>query len=230
MSKAREPTVSTETPTPASSWKDHPLRVAAASAAVTASVLIALFGTWILPTQTASLKNQIDALSAAGAKDTNSAKQIADLKAQAADLERKLSAAQLPNLFFVGDPYPAGLGRVRVGDPISRVAAVYPDSAITKYEGYWTVEDQHAVFNHIAYYFDEKRRDNSITAIMFHVAYPTSSVKLQDKLVASLGAPKEWHGGNFSWATRDKVTVFKSVNAYFVLMREGRVPGDWPKE
>jgi hypothetical protein len=232
------PSPSTPTPSATSSWKDHPLVVASAAVAGTIALGVLLVTEVILPTQTAALANQVTALSAEASSlreskvDAN--KKLEHLQSQVADLDRKLSDAQHSNLFSFGNPYPVGLGQVRVGDPISSVAAVYPENAINKNENsYWSVNDQHKLFNNITYYFDEKVPKSPITHILFSIVYPVTAddAFLQGKLVEALGTPKQEHKkGFFSWSTQAKAVVYKYSSNSFILMDKNHSLGMWPKE
>jgi len=234
------PTLSTT-----SSWKDHPLVVASIAVAGTIALAVLLVKDVILPTQTATLTNQVASLTSRVASlsaevsslresKADADKKVARLQTQLADLDRKHSEAQHANLFSFGNPYPVGLGQVKVGDPISSLAAVYPEKIIEKNEnGYWSINNQHKVFAHITYYYDEKAPKSPITHILFSIGY-TVTVRdafLQGKLVESLGAPKQWkRKGYFSWATQAKITVYKSDSMSFILMKESSQPGTWSKE
>lgn len=190
----------------------------------------------ILPTHTAAMTNQVAALSAEvsslRASKADADNKLAQIRTQVAELDRKLSQAQHANLFSLGSPYPVGVGQVRVDDPISSLTTTYPDALIEKNEnGYWSVNDQHKVFNSIVYYYDEKIPNNPITHIMFSFGYPLTvdATFLQGKLVEVLGAPKQWQRkGYFSWNTQANVTLYKDDEESFIVMRNGSRPGSWP--
>lgn len=221
-----------------SSWKDHPIVVAAMAVAGTIALGVLLVKEVILPTHTAALTNEVASLSAeasslrASKADTDD--ELAKLQTQVAELDRKLAQAQHANLFTFGSPYPVGVGQVRVGDPISSLTTIYPATLIDKNEiGYWSVNNQHKVFNSIVYYYDEKLPKNPITHIMFSVTYPVTvdDTFLQSKLVEALGAPKQWHRkGYFSWDTQANVTLYKNDEDSFIVMDNGSRPGAWPDE
>lgn len=222
----------------ASNWKDHPIAVASMAVAGTIALAILLVKEVILPTHTAALTNQVASLSAeADSLRTSKAdtdKKLTQLQAKIAELDRKLIEAQHANLFAFGNPYPVGFGRVRVGDPISNLTALYPETQIEKNEnGYWSVNDQHKVFNHVTYYYDEKLPKNPITHILFSIGYPVTvdGTFLQGKLVEALGVPKQWQKkGFFSWDTQAEVTVFKRSETDLIVMKKDSRPGIWPKE
>ncbi|WP_429234110.1 coiled-coil domain-containing protein [Aeromonas salmonicida] len=239
-----------------SNWKEHPIVVAAVAVSGTIALAVLLIKEVILPTHTAALTNQISSLSAEVSslrEDKESTKKTISILQEnisslnkdisrnqhshlekISDLEDKLTQAQLANLFSFGNPYPSGLGVVRIGDSIEKVLTTYPESSVEKdNNGYWTVKDQHKIFNRIVYYYDKKHSHNQISHISFTVRYPlTINEKLlQEKLIEALGTPKEWSMEDFfSWNTQAGVTLFKDSNDGFLLMRNDYFPGYWPNE
>lgn len=241
-----------------SSWKEHPIVVAAIAVSGTIALAVLLIKEVIIPTHTAALTNKISSLSAEVSSlhqdKENSSKTIYTLKEkistferelssdkqkyleQIAKLEEKLTQAQLANLFSFGNPYPSGLGLVRVGDSIQKVLMTYPEDVIGKdNDGYYTIKDQHKIFNHIVYYYDKKDPNNKISHISFSVRYPYSinDTLLQEKLVETLGTPKEWsRKGYYSWDTGAGAgaTVFKDDKYGYILMSHDYFPGYWPDE
>ena|ERR1039457_7208340 len=69
----------------------------------------------------------------------------------------KLVESQQANLFALGNPYPSGLGQVRLGDPIARVDEVYAGHSVNReHDGYWTVKlTDKGFWIQVAYYFDK---------------------------------------------------------------------------
>jgi hypothetical protein len=51
---------------------------------------------------------------------------IVDRDNTIADLKKDLFASQITNLFILGSPYPVGLDKVRLGDPVTKIAEAYP--------------------------------------------------------------------------------------------------------
>jgi hypothetical protein len=217
-------------------WKDHPIVVAAVAVAGTIGLAVLLVKEVILPTYTASLTNKIASLSAEvfdlRASKKGAEEKLSYLQTQVDELEGKLTQAQYANLFMFGSPYPVGFGQVQVGEPVSKIDTVYPVAFIDKQEsGYWTVSDQHKLFNRITYYFDEKLPQKPITHILFFISYPAKVDEnfLQNKLVEVLGVPKQWDRKNyFSWNTQAKVDVYKNGQDEFIVMEKGSRPGFWP--
>lgn len=230
-------TTSVTTPIPYN-WKDHPVVVAAMAVTGTIALAVLLVKEVILPTYTVSLTNQVTSLSAE-VSSLRSSKEDAEnklshLQTQVGELERKLSQAQHANLFVFGSPYPTGLGQIKVGDPISSLDNIYPTTLIEKQENsYWSINDQHKIFNRITYYYDEKLPQHPITHILFNIGYPITidNAFLQSKLIEVLGVPKRWQSkGYYSWNTQAKVNVYKSDESSFMVMDEGARPGYWPDE
>ena len=99
--------------------------------------------TLIVPLHVQTLKNEI----AANADSVARAKATEE-KAQG--LERQLKAAlvrvrslEKPNLFAVGNPYPIGLGLVKIGQPVAEIEKAYPGAVIKKESGYWILKEYH---------------------------------------------------------------------------------------
>lgn len=222
----------------ASNWKDHPVVVASMAVAGTVALAVLLVKELILPTHTAALTNQVASLSSEvsslRAYKKEAEKKLAQIEAQVTQLDRRLFQAQHANLFSIGNPYPVGVGQIRVGDPISNIAAIYPEIAIKKNEnGYWSIEDRHKIFSYITYYFDESQPKNPITHIRFSAAYSDeiSDDFLQEKLIESFGGARHWkRKGFFSWKTSANVVVYKNDNKSYLVMQDDSRPGFWPDE
>lgn len=234
--------VATPPSSPASpSWKDHPLAVAAIAVAATIALAVLLVKEVILPTHTASLGNQVSALTSqvaalgqAKAEGVTSLEQLqsefAEERHKNATLEQRLSEAQLSNLFAPQNPYPTGLGLVKVGQSVEEVSRAYPPESVQMNDDYWTVKDQHRLFTHITYFFDEKSKTKAIS----HILFQGSSQKnigddyLQQKLAEALGAPKQWSKANhYTWQTKT-ATLYKRDPRNFVLMLGAWKPNYWP--
>lgn len=245
MNNTDTPTIQKETTTysPRSGWQDHPLAVAAIAVAATIGLAVIIFKEIVLPTQTASLTNEITNLKSSLAfkskeistlknSKLDSQKQIANLQSQVNELNQKVYEAQNANLFSFGNPYPLGVGRAKIKDPISTLTTIYPEQQITQNDGYWSVRNQHKIFTDITYYFDESSPQKTITHIAFSMDYSKNNEDfLQTKLIETLGQPKTWkRKGFFSWETKSSAIVYKSDNDRFILMQEGFAPGYWSKE
>jgi hypothetical protein len=146
-----------------SDWKAHPVMVAIIAGAAT----FAFTEAWIVPLHVQSLRNEI----ATNAELVGRAKALQD---KVVSLEGQLKAAlvrvrslETPNLLTPGNPYPVGLGLVKLGQPITDLEKAYPGAKLKKEDRYWELEDFHSVFSSVVYYFEPKSNDMKITFIVF---------------------------------------------------------------
>jgi hypothetical protein len=131
---------------------DHPLKVAALAVVGTITVLSLVATQWILPTQTASLNHEITILKERLLKESEeketlkrlgeklsqtieeqkaqNQKRVDSLSAENKGLKDKLFISEKSNAFLIGDAYPIGLDKVKIGDPKSKVAESYRGASI----------------------------------------------------------------------------------------------------
>ncbi|KFZ39140.1 hypothetical protein HR45_01710 [Shewanella mangrovi] len=225
-------------------WKDHPISIAAVAVAATIGLCILIGKEIVLPTYTASLNNTIELLKNEKNKIETEKKSIEN-KAEALtkklgesdstnkDLLKKLEQAQYGNLFSNGDPYPVGLGSVRIGDPAKSILKIYPKASIdVDKKGFITIKNQHQLFNDIVYYVNEDDKNLPITHIMYRINYTTKIDDnfLQKKLIDSFGLPEEWEWDNYySWQTKSKLIIYKDDDRSIILMNQNYSPGTWPR-
>jgi hypothetical protein len=136
------------------SFSDHPVILSAGTAVAVLTVCTGITFTWIVPTMVASANNKLEATAAelskvekekeaaeakslgyqAEIKELNSrvaaiTKERTELAAEKdkriADLQMELFETQTLNMFVSGSPYPVGFDKVRLGDPIAKVADEY---------------------------------------------------------------------------------------------------------
>lgn len=230
------------------SWKDHPIIIAATSAIAGFGFCILIVKEVLLPTQTAQLNNEIATLKNTintlkgeiaslvaenrglhGTK-TVSEKEVRNLQAELDTAEKKITQAQIVNIFASGNPYPNGLDHIQIGHPISSVSESFPVSDIIRNEdGYWSVSTKHNIFHHVTYYYDDSKPSKPITHILFSMqANNLENEFLQNKLTAALGTPTKWKKNNqYSWATQYKATAYKESAFSYLLMRDGYKPALW---
>jgi hypothetical protein len=225
---------------PPRNWKDHPLVAATLGVTGTIALAVVLVKEVILPTHTASLTNQIATLTAEktallrGSAETDqiirSQKQTLEGSEQKiAALEQQLHEARVNNLFESGNPYPIGLGGVRIGQKISEVSRVYAGKKIEEDDGYFALDVNHPVFSHLTYYFNP--RDKIITHILFHGQYYSKlgDTFLQQKFVHAFGSPRTWAKPEYySWTFANAITIYKSNPKNYVLMGGNFTPNRWP--
>lgn len=153
--------------------------------------------TWIVPTMVASEHNRLElksqelerALSdktAVEKKNTGLSTQIAELESKLgasnteridsiaikdkriAELQAQLFDSQKLNLFISGSPYPVGFDKVRLGDPVSKIAETYPyknESELTTRIFFHVPSD---VFSTISFDFGTEKKD-VVEAVSFSI-------------------------------------------------------------
>lgn len=170
-------------------------------AAIAAVAGITFAMTFILPTHIASLRNQIEVLNVEVKVAQKSAVaeqgKASTLEADNKLLEHRLSETgrmlrywQQANLFSVGNPYPVGLAKIRVGDPLDLIGKVYSASLIeySKDIPYVSVKIDHGVFDDIIYYYEVKAQKKIIYMIAFSGSDSAEDL-IYDKIVECLGHP-----------------------------------------
>src|SRR5260370_31136210 len=111
------------------SWKDHPLAVAAGTAAATT----ALFFTAIIPTWTKLKDNEIATLKTEPARLKSErddlSGQLRRMESENLKLRGDLDRLSSDSLFSLDDVYPRGFRSVRIGDRLDLLAKVYGSEA-----------------------------------------------------------------------------------------------------
>jgi len=168
-------------------WQDHGVIIAIISGAAT---LVFAYNV-LFPMLTASLQNEVSSL-------RSQVQEIAELKSRIAALDtaakverQKLVEAQLKNVFSLGNPYPVGFGKVRLGDSIETIQQNFPETSIDRVtSNFWGVKFDHPVFQRVTYYFDRPRelKDRRVRQLLFHGANANSTA-LKEKLIEALGPP-----------------------------------------
>jgi len=213
-------------------WRTHPVIVASIAA-------VAGFGvcfTYVVPIHIQSLKNEMAANAESVAKAKATEEKANSLERQLKDALGRIRALERPNLFSLGNPYPVGLGLVKIGQSVDDLEKAYPGAKIKKESRYWTLQGFHSVFTHVTYYFEDGSPDRKIKFISF---VPLSGVGHEDnflnnKLVEILGPPTDVPEPNFpSWQLSDaKVAIYfdPRVVPSYTIMREDYTPNWWPRK
>jgi len=220
-------------PIGATSWKDHPIAVASIAVAATIGLGILLVKEIILPTQTASLTNQLSSIPALQNENNKLKSTLSETKSKLDDSQRRLKLSETTNLFTVGSPYPTGLGLVRIGDDIAEIDKHYAANSVDKSEeNYYTVTLPHGIFKNVVYGFKTSTKTKKVTQIAFVLPFDKTlnDSFLQEKLVEALGKPT----GNpkkdfYSWQTSQNVTAYKPLPDMYLILEEGFAPSIWPK-
>lgn len=174
--------------------RNHPIAIAGTVAIAVFGVMVTYFTQVAIPTQTAQLQNEIAALKKQlNIPDEQTAKaltrQVSNLEAELKIANRKVAELQLTNLFALGNPYPIGLGQIKIGDSFESISKLYPESAIDRKGGWWSVKGQHKAFSQVTYYLDRNAKEKRVTHILFHFDLDSPPGVLQAKLVEALGQP-----------------------------------------
>ncbi|MET4451567.1 hypothetical protein [Bradyrhizobium sp. RT3b] len=98
-------------------WQDHPVLIAICSGA--AALIFAQ--TVIFPTMTASLQNEVSSARSQMQEVATLRDQLKKATEDTAKAKLELKAAQLNNVFSVGNPYPIGLDKLRIGDGLDAI-------------------------------------------------------------------------------------------------------------
>lgn len=224
-----------------SSWKDHPIIIAAIAVAATTTFCYQ----FVIPTYTTSLNNSIESLKknqielSSKSLDLNKKIEALTKKLEISektnkDLLSQLEIAQEKNLFSNTDSYPIGLGSIKIGDPMSLIFNTYPKDSINLSQiGYITVKNQHRIFSTITYYSNHDEKKPKISHIMFSIDYKTklNDDFLQKKIIDSFGMPETWEWDKYySWPTKDNLIIYKDGNLSFQLMDSNHSPIVWPQK
>jgi hypothetical protein len=64
-------------------------------------------------------------------------------------LKDRLFQSQMANMFLIGDPYPVGLDKIRIGDPKQKVFDIYPHEQVSEVRREVRVKAPEEVFRRI---------------------------------------------------------------------------------
>src|SRR5262245_50507762 len=124
---------------PGPDWWSYPaIRIIAARAAG-----FAFCYSYVLPTHTQSLRNEIAVNAELVAKAKATAEKATSLERQLKDALGRVRALEKPNLFSPDNPYPVGLGLVKIGQSVDDLEKTFPGAKIEMADRYWTLKDFH---------------------------------------------------------------------------------------
>jgi hypothetical protein len=171
------------------------------------------------------------------------AEKVPDLTKRIKNLEARLWHAENANAFDSDSLYPNGFRLVKIGDPADKLTSAYDTASVHKdEEGYWTVENQHNVFNSVTYYFDSTKNNKPVTHILFHVNFapkehqPSSwlfdkenAKQLTRRLIETYGEPKfDKAKLTMMWSIEDGTSLFQRINETNVLVMSSQYrPRGW---
>jgi hypothetical protein len=204
------------------SW--HPFKVATAAAFAVSAALIGVFTQVVIPTHTAALNNEIIELRKElkipeGQKTGVRAmfERITELESELKTTKAKLGAAQLPNLFQSGDPYPVGLSIVKIGGSAETISRHH--SKAERKRGYWSVDNPQPLFRSITYIVGHEQSPKVETILLF-TEKPLIGEVLQAKLTEALGQPISGpRTGCFKWKVKDGLFVRKDSEISFGIYK-----------
>lgn len=175
------PQVSSPPPVRHVDWKNNPLMVAGGSAAATIVLCITVFTQIVLPTQTAKLENDAlrarertreledaakkhsETVRALSSKNENLEKQVKRLASELLDLRQG-------DLFSYQDPFPKGLGSIRLNALTSEIDRVYAGRKIQLHSDDPTVIKvaiDNSPFGEVSYSYKEFGAQRKIVHIAF---------------------------------------------------------------
>ncbi|MGK7055069.1 hypothetical protein AB4853_01195 [Bradyrhizobium sp. 1050_B9_N1_2] len=207
------------TPDDTKKWQDHPVVIAIGSGA--AALIFAQ--TVIFPTMTASLQNEVSSARSQTQEVAALREQLKKATEDTAKAKLELKAAQINNVFSVGNPYPIGLSKVKIGDSPEAILGNYPEEKVTKnVASYWSIKLDHATFREVTCFFDRPKnlKDRKIRALLFFTTEQSSGI-IRDKLTEALGNPSifgpkpdcaGWSLGKDLFAKADGSISFSIVN------------------
>jgi hypothetical protein len=216
-----------------------------ATMTITAGIVSFFFDKYVVPLAILQTKNEFSELSQ---KSKENESENLELKSQIAKLKTDLqaegevvSAAKIKiallesgNLFMPSSPYPAGLGKIRIGDPVDALKNIYAASAIT-----WPNEDEgehkaevetgNSFFTRADYNYEPKSR--KIVGISFTANYLTAQGILLSKLSDSFGLPTTSKPkGMYKWRLSQTINAYLMTPTLYLIVSSDRAPLLWPQD
>lgn len=230
--------------------KEHPLVFTAGAVAATIVAMMGIYSQAVIRTQTAGLQYRIDTLNSqvetlkaqltAQATTSSAAQKNIDQKlASAEESLRKMKTdldksramfldLQSTALFSRNEPYPAGFRKVKIGDPIARVAETFPEQRVNKKDNSVGVQIENSTVTNVTYFSDDTKKDQPVTHVVFEFDWRRLPAEaLNDRLIEALGQPTEQPISKYSYWDQGKVGVFKAFGQLF-LVGGGLAPAFWP--
>jgi hypothetical protein len=176
-------------------WRNHPIYFVG---------LGFLFGlgfdyTWLAPARLGDYRLEIadarNVVAKAEAESKNQSSRAEAAERKVAELERSVLAAErnardalTANMFVAGNPYPIGLGSIRVGSPIEQIEREVPQERLEKKKVYWSIKLAGSVFDRVTLYWDDRAKNPVITHLVLWAGEDASKDKdfLRQKLTHAL--------------------------------------------
>lgn len=186
-------------------------------------ITLAVVGTFgfsyqfVLPIMTAKLQNDVDKIPVFEKQIQEDKIKIDDLSKKLQQIKSQLAIAQNANLFIHDDPYPVGLGNLRIGDPIENLIAIYGEKEVHKKDGFWSVDNKHSIFVDVTYYFNYESPKKEITHILFRTNVNFEKKNdLQAILENTFGLPIKLKNEQYAWKVSGGL-IHKFEDFSFVL-------------
>ncbi|MBW8312912.1 MAG: hypothetical protein K0M64_12890 [Rhizobium sp.] len=192
-------------------WKNHPIVIAAGSSGAMLLLCITVFTQVIIPAHTAKLELEIEKreeeLRQFGEKIVSMEKQNEDLAERVSELaisrsaltetvnalQVKISQLEISNLFTPSNPYPNGLGLVRIGMPANKVEQIYgTENLMLDEDREWmiSVKTQNTAFGLATYFLTDEKNVGHVSFTLTERRSEKDTF-LHDRLVEAFGEPSE---------------------------------------
>lgn len=235
-------------------WKGHPVVVAAGTAVGTVLLCIAVVTQVVIPTQTARLEIEVLKLKdstkslesdlriqkgivAIKDREIKALKgQVKSSEASSARLETELLQTRAGDLLAAGNPYPIGLGQVRIGMSVDQIEKHFSASQIktdVDNPGAIDVAIKTHPFEEVTYLFSPKEKDKGIRAVAYRLNYrhKYGDDFLQRKIVEAFGEPTSHPKPSyFQWNVDKKTNIYKLDSNGYMVIAADKVPLLWPDE
>lgn len=229
--------------TPNKDWKNNPIIVAAGAVAATALLSITIFKEIVIPTQTARF--EIEALKAKDSERNIQAefekekaqriafeRKITELNAKINLLDEQLKEIREGEIFQIENPYPIGLGVVRVGSPAKEIYKYFSKDKIEineKKPEEITVTLGNSPFSSVHFSTEKNDSEKRIAHISFFLDYKKKFKKdfLEKKIIQALGRPSQNPEENYyRWSDSAGVSVYL-IDETYMLMKPKYQPAIW---
>jgi lipopolysaccharide export LptBFGC system permease protein LptF len=189
---------------------EYPIRMVALAVGGTITLCTLIVSQWILPTMTASLNHEIVVLKEnvskqregnAALKQTNeklsqtiedqrrqNQQKLDAFSAENKELKDKLFSSRKANNFLLGDPYPIGLDKVRIGDSKNKIFDTYRSENIREVGRLINVKQGEEIFRDIQYrHSSSANSQGKVDSIQYHLG---NMERLLDKTLTPV--PENW--------------------------------------
>ncbi len=194
-------------------FKNHPIVIMA----LTVAGSLGFYHQIILPIMTVKLQNEVDKIPSYEKQIEEDKVKIGELNKKLQQVESQLTIAQNANLFTQDNPYPVGLGKLRIGDSIDNLVPIYGEKDLEKKDGYWILKNSHSVFKKVVYYYNDESPKKEITHISFYTDFDAENKnRLQAVLEDAFGLPIKLKNEVCAWKVSSGL-IYKYSTFSFIL-------------